>query len=88
MNILNRLRGFFPKLDELGEHEAYGLTSIFPFEGSAECFDEMADSDTELFYHNIPEGTLNGLRRRIPGVHEDFPPDSIGVDLNELFDTV
>lgn len=43
-----------------------------------ECFDSIGDDglpDLEANY-----ATVDGLRRRIPDLHEDFPPDALGME--------
>ncbi|MCL4472125.1 MAG: hypothetical protein M1547_13620 [Gammaproteobacteria bacterium] len=42
--------------------------------------------DTDLHEHDVPGRTLDGLRKRIPGIHEDFPPDGYGIDPNDQDD--
>ncbi|MFA5240811.1 MAG: hypothetical protein WC029_02925 [Sulfuricella sp.] len=53
-----------------------------PFsESEADSEEEGAlDQDADFYQQDTPGRTLDGLRKRIPGIHEGYPPDGMGLD--------
>ena len=72
MKLLDRLREIW------SVHPGVEADALGSSLGAAEMdFDELAfqsGMDDSVFYSVPGIGTLDGLRQRIAGVHEDFPP--------------
>ena len=78
MKILSRLRdlSIFSQLPEVQPAE----TPLIDRDevDYDECFDSIGDDG--LLDLDTNSGTMDGLRRRIPDLHEDFPPYAIGLE--------
>ena len=81
MKILSRLRALSPfqRLTGLEPAVSQAIPSIDRDETDLDgCFDGIGDDG--LLDFEAGGGTVDGLRRRIPDLHEDFPPDVLGVE--------
>lgn len=46
-----------------------------------DCYDESSEGDLQGV--GTSSGVMNGLRRRIPDLHEDVPPVAFGMDTQQ-----
>ena len=81
MKILSRLRAL-PRLARATVAQPPVLEAAPLIDRDEVDFDEYFYSvdDDSLLDLEASGGTVDGLRRRIPELHEDFPPDGLGME--------
>ena len=72
MKLLNRLREMW-SFGPTHELDGFG-TTIGAAEMDFDAYAFQQEMDDNAFYSIPGVGTLDGLRQRIGGVHEEFPP--------------
>ncbi|MDA8260347.1 MAG: hypothetical protein M0Z99_32725 [Betaproteobacteria bacterium] len=88
MKTLKRLRMLYPGsgAEDGPSPDMRSWTAQFNKRETGSEEETECDHDTDLHDHDVPGRTLDGLRKRIPGIHEDFPPDGYGIDPNNQDD--
>lgn len=82
MKILSRLRDLLTQ----PQGETPNEVPVAPLLDRDEMdFDDCFDDSSEGVLQSVDasSGTMNGLRRRIPELHEDVPPDAFGLDTQQ-----
>jgi len=84
MKILTRLRDLLAQPDNASEEPAAAPTAPTIDRDEIDFDDNFFDlGDGSLLNVDANHGTMDGLRRRIPELHEDFPPNALNLETQQ-----
>lgn len=84
MKILNRLRDLLAQPENATEEPGAAPVAPTIDRDEIDFDDNFYDlGDGGLLNADANHGTVDGLRRRIPELHEDFPPDALNLEARQ-----
>lgn len=84
MKILNRLRGLQTQPENAMEEPVAVSTAPTIDRDEIDFYDSFDNiGDGSLLLGDAAHDTVDGLRRRIPELHEDFPPNALNLKIQQ-----